>query len=222
MIHLKIICTGLAALTLSACIRTQLSDRDFPYHTRQPIDASAVAVGISMRKVEALFGPFPVRRVYFVRLEEREDILKQDRFIYSDASSNGYVYLMNTQPGRYAAVAFSLPAPASEFSRDLYLLPKALIQQTVTTVAPGTIGYLGDYSLGVSGMLKVGSDSIENHYASLLSGEYFNNFYVAELLSSTHDEQKKKQFLQVTDEEVLKKSGGAWSVWIQQQRETPH
>jgi hypothetical protein len=220
MIHLKIICTILASLTLSACIRTQLSDRDFPYHTRQPIDASAVAVGISMRKVEALFAPFPVRRVYFVRLEEREDILKQDRFIYSDASSNGYVYLMNTQPGRYAAVAFSLPV--GDFSWDLYLLPKALIQQTVTTVAPGTIGYLGDYTLGVSGMLKVGINSIENHYASLLSGEYFNNFYVAELLSSTHDEQKKKQFLQVTDEEVLKKSGGAWSVWIQQQLEAPH
>jgi len=221
MIHLKIICTVLTALTLSACIRTQLSDRNFPYHTWQPIDASAVAIGISMKQVVPFFGPSRIGRVYFVRLEEREEILKQDRFIRSDTSSNDYVYLMNAQPGRYAAVAFSLPA--GELSWDLYLLQKALIQQTVTTVAPGTIGYLGEFILlrGL-GMRKVGGDSIQNHYASILSGEYLNNVYVAELLSSTQDEQTKKQFLRVTDEELLKNSGGAWSAWIQQQLETPY
>jgi len=71
-------------------------------------------------------------------------------------------------------------------------------------------------------MRNVGGDSIQNHYASILSGEYLNNVYVAELLSSTQDEQTKKQFLRVTDEELLKNSGGAWSAWIQQQLETPY
>lgn len=66
MIHLKIICTVLTALTLSACIRTQLSDRNFSYHTWQPIDASAVAIGISMKQVAPFFGPSRIGRVYFV------------------------------------------------------------------------------------------------------------------------------------------------------------
>ena len=137
MIHLRIICTVLAALTLSACIHIGLNDRDFPYRTRQPIDPSAVAVGISMKVGSSYsYSTSTVRRVYFVRLEEKEDILKQDRFIYSDTWSNDYVYLLNAQPGRYAVVAVEEPG-TELFSSDLYLLPKALIQQTVTTVAPG-------------------------------------------------------------------------------------
>lgn len=69
-------------------------------------------------------------------------------------------------------------------------------------------------------MRRGGYESIENHYAHLLSGEYFANIFVVERLNSVHDEQGEKQFLRVTDEELLKKSGGAWSAWIQQRLHT--
>ena len=49
-----------------------------------------------------------------------------------------------------------------------------------------------------SGMRRGGYESIENHYAHLLSGEYFANIFVVERLNSVHDEQGEKQFLRVT------------------------
>lgn len=73
MKHLRMVCTVFVVLALSACIRIELNDGDFPYGTRQPIDANAVAVGISM-KVKSLFDYSPVHKAYFVRLEEKNDI----------------------------------------------------------------------------------------------------------------------------------------------------
>ena len=212
-------CALFAMLALSACVRVEVVAEDYPHLLRRPIDVNAVAVGISM-KVKRLFGSlsYPEFGAYFIRLEEKEDILRQDRLIYSDIWSNGYVYLLNAQPGRYAVVAVKTSA---EYT---YLLPKALIQQTMTTVAPGTIGYLGDYDVETAwGRPTASDESIENYYFHLLSdsgllswGLPRNTTFVVQLLNGTHDEQGERQFLKLTDEGLLAQSGGAWSTWIQQ------
>lgn len=204
----------LTTLALSACV---VIDENRPHLLPRPIDANAVAVGISM-KVRPLLGFFPYRAygAYFIRLEEKENILRQDRLMYSGVWSDGYVYLLNAQPGRYAVVAFTT-------SNNTYLLPETLIQQTVTTVSPGTIGYLGDYEVERAWtMFTSNDDGIENYYSHLLSDSGFLSWgssrdtFVARLLSGTHDEQGERQFLRVTDEGLLTQSGGAWSTWIQQ------
>jgi len=214
MKHLIIVCTLLAMLALSACIRIQAIDENRPNLLRRPIDANAVAVGISM-KVKGFLSSPHVFGAYFVRLEQKEDILRQDRFIYSDTWSNGYVYLLNAQPGRYAVVA------VMSISGETYFLQKSLIQQTVTTVAPGTIGYLGNYDIKRSWHGPTAyDDSIENYYFHLLSGQYSRYTYVAQLLSGTHDEQGEWEFLRLTDEGLLAQAGGTWSTWIQQRLQT--
>jgi hypothetical protein len=64
-------------LVLSACVRIDATAEDYPHLLRRPIDANAVAVGISM-KLKVLFGslsPTLYTGAYFIRLEEKEDIL---------------------------------------------------------------------------------------------------------------------------------------------------
>ena len=66
-----------AMLVLSACVRIDATAEDYPHLLRRPIDANAVAVGISM-KLKVLFGslsPTLYTGAYFIRLEEKEDIL---------------------------------------------------------------------------------------------------------------------------------------------------
>jgi len=214
MKHLIIVGTLFAMLALSACIRIQVIDENTPNLLRRPIDANAIAVGISMKEKGFLSSPH-VFGAYFVRLEQKEDILRQDRFIYSNIWSNGYVYLLNAQPGRYAVVA------VTSISGETYFLQESLIQQTVTTVAPGTIGYLGDYDVKRSWHGPTAdNDSIENYYFHLLPRQGSRHTYVAQMLSGTHDEQGESEFLRLTDEGLLAQAGGAWSTWIQQRLQT--
>lgn len=222
MKSLRIACALSVIITLCGCIRIEVIDENRPSLLRQPVDTNAVAVGLSM-KLKLLFGSVRIEGAYLVRLDDKEDTLKQDRLILADTLSNGYVYLLNAQPGRYAVVAVMYPY---RFSKQvIYLMPKSLVQQTVTTVAPGTIGYLGDYEVEGSGIgSEGGDDDIEKHYFHLLSAKPVANppKFVAHPLNSARDEQSEKQFLKYTDEMLLKGHGGGWSTWIQQQLQIQH
>ncbi|OQW43748.1 MAG: hypothetical protein A4C66_08460 [Nitrospira sp. HN-bin3] len=217
MKHLGMVCILSSLLTLSACIRIEVHEKNHPDLRRQPVDDSAVVVGLSM-KVKALLGSGPISGAYFVRLEEKKDILKQDRPML--AIFNGsYVYLVNAQPGRYAAVAVLYPCRLFD-KCWIFPLPKSLIEQTITTVAPGTVGYLGDYEIELSGNARDGGDDVAQYYFHLLSarpsvGDI--NLLLALPLKSVRDEQSTQHFLKLTDEKLLEKRGGKWSSWIQEQ-----
>lgn len=205
------------AIAVCACIRIEAIDENRPSRLRRPVDTNAVAVGLSM-KLKFFLGSAPIEGAFFVRLDDKEDDLKQDRVILADTLSNGYVYLLNAQPGRYAVVAVIYPYRLSKV--NIYLLPKSLVQQTVTTVAPGTVGYLGDYEMEGSHLGSGrGGDDIEKHYFHLLSAQSLveQPRFVAHLINGARDEQKKKQFLKYTDDVLLKGQGQVWSTWIQQQ-----
>jgi hypothetical protein len=55
MKQLIIVCALSAMLVLSACVRIDATAEDYPHLLRRPIDANAIAVGISM-KLKVLFG----------------------------------------------------------------------------------------------------------------------------------------------------------------------
>jgi hypothetical protein len=101
MKHSRIVCTVFVVLVLSACIRIE----------PQPMDANAVAVGISMK-----IGHSSAPQVYFVRLEEKQDILRQDRLIDSDRSSNDMsIFSMhNLDAMQPSLTGLSLPATLQE------------------------------------------------------------------------------------------------------------
>lgn len=222
MKQLCVICILSVLMTLTACIRIEVHDKNQPDLRRQPVDASAVVVGLSMR-VKELIGSSPIEGAYFIRLEEKEDTLKQNRLMF--AKDDGYyVYLLNAQPGRYAVVAVLYPY--RQFShRLIHLLPKSLIEQTITTVAPGTVGYLGDYEIERSNISGGSDDDVVQYYFHLFSARHNNGAGIHSLalpLKSVRDEQSMRQFLELTDEKLLGKRGGRWSSWIQEQLQIQH
>src|SRR5262249_13540119 len=158
-----------------------------------------------------LVGSRPILGAYFVRLGDTEDTLKQDSLIFSETLSNSYVYLLNAQPGRYAVVAVSV---YHSYGRSTCLLPKSIVQQTVTNVAPGAIGYLGDYKVETSYFARGGmeNDDVENYYFDILSTERFirRPVFSAKFVNGSRDEQGERQFLEHTDQELLAKAGGSW------------
>jgi hypothetical protein len=210
-------------MTLCACIRIEVYDENHPDPRRQPVDANAVIVGLSM-KVKTFLDSYPIEGAYFVRLEEKEDILKQDRLMFAEHNGH-YAYLLNAQPGRYAVVAVLYPYRLFGDSY-IHLLPKSLIEQTITTVAPGTVGYLGDYEIERSGLYSGSSDDdVFRYYFNLFSTRPNDGARIYSLalpLKSVRDEHSVQQFLQLTDEKLLDKRGGRWSSWIQEQLQTQH
>lgn len=192
MKYWRIVCALPLAIAMCSCIRIEPIENHPEWMTR-PIDAKAVAVGISMRLKEPLYFSHHMQGAYFVRLNEKEDILKQDRVILSTNSKSGYIYLLNAQPGRYAIVAAIFP-------RGTYLLPKGLVEQTVTTVAPGTVGYLGEYEVETSSLVADGWDDVEQYYFKLLGplpGDLGRRLAVR-LLNGARDMQREQEFLRVT------------------------
>ena len=219
MKRLIIVCTLSIVVGLCGCTRLlELSHAqdDLAVLSQQPIDADAVALGISLhQKRLGISGPVlePVQTAIFVRLEDKEGSLKQDRIIFSTRFSGGFVYLLNAQPGRYAVVAVY-------FNRGgVSLLPKTLIQQTVTAIDPGTVGYLGDYELKRDSIGSEGEgDDVQEYYSQRFWGEPLKpGRSVAQFLSGKRDNERKKQYLRHTDEALLEGRGGIWSTWIQQQ-----
>jgi hypothetical protein len=216
MKYLRIVCALPLVIALCSCIRIEPIENHPELMTR-PIDAKAVVVGISIRLKPPLFGSLPMHVAYFVRLNEKEDILKQDRVILSSDSNSGYIYLLNAQPGRYAIVAVN-------YRGDTYVLPKRLIEQSVTTVAPGTVGYLGEYEVEIS-YLRADDwdDDVEQYYLKLLGPHprgRMGTRQAIRFLNGAHDLQREQEFLRITNVKLLENQGGEWSTWIQEQLRT--
>ena len=215
MKYWRIVCALPLVIAVCSCIRIEPIENHPEWMTR-PIDAKAVAVGISMRLKQPLMGSFLMHGAYFVRLDEKEDILKQDRVIISTNLKYGHIYLLNAQPGRYAIVAAMFP-------RGIYLLPKRLVEQTVTTVAPGTVGYLGEYEVETSYLgPDGGDDDVEQYYFKLLGPQPrdLGRRLAVRLLKGGRDVQREQEFLRITNEKLLENQGGEWSTWIQEQLRT--
>ena len=209
MRHLKSVCIVSIVVAFCACIKVEVdSPVDRPEFMPQPVDADAVGVGVSV-KLKGLAVDYVAYEAYFIRLDDGEDILKQKRLIHSSKMSYPYVYRLNAQPGRYAVVAVT-------FGRGTtYLLSRAIIEQSITTIAPGTFGYLGEYEIETAA-----ADDLQQYYFTILKPLPLGPLRFAGPLTSTRDKQKEREFLKSTDEYVLKTRGGAWSTWIQQQLQT--
>lgn len=152
--------------------------------------SSAIAIHIDARAPVKIF-PVEVDRVLFVQLDERGDSsLTRTNLIPSNYSRDGYFYLLNAPPGRYAAVAafhskeretvklgetFSLGKGVTvwvgtEIVRYDYFtiyLPERLIRLTEVAVQPRRIAFMGEYVVETSVGLE-GADDVQSHYFRLL------------------------------------------------------
>lgn len=165
---------------------------------QEPASASAALIAIKVVFNDgALNSGLPTYLVYFVRIEQGGDPLSQQVLIPSNYFEDGYVYLLNARPGRYAAVAAAwldeggvtktqtVPVGGGGgftgsvgFSyttgpiADVNLLPVDTIHGTLVDVEPGSVAFMGEWRLKKPYVKKLGddddADAAQRHYSRLL------------------------------------------------------
>lgn len=227
MITKKVLSAILAIAVLSACVG------QLPAPTPQDGASAGIGVLVKTRAPIKLFSA-KVDRVIFVKLEGNDSsqyISTQP--IASNYNKDGYIYLLNAPPGRYAAVATfrsqaGIPtAPtggggvtvtvnpgdtdyATYFSRDL-------VKATEVNVEPGRIVFMGEFIVDMSTRFE-DADDVQLHYLrlispgvedrskllGLLSGNYH---YTGTLHEVNQDEEARERFFATSRENL---GGAGW------------
>ncbi len=151
-----------------------------PVHITKPVDQQSAVIGITMKS--PAWAPNTEDRLYLVKVENERDLFEGTKLIPTSivapppgSGGGGTVYVQNVPPGRYAAVAFSTSEKGFGKVREvtLFLLPKAVVKQSDTTVAPGGIHFMGEYEVGTSTMVlqEKAADEVQEHYFEAFWGK---------------------------------------------------
>lgn len=118
--------------------------------------SSIIAVSIKIEQPIPLFKSYP-EAVCFIKLGEKHDILKPGRIIQSNYSNGDHIYLLNAEPGRYAAVAAFEKAPQQSGSKEKdenensaynsFYFSRDIIELSEIEVMPGEISFMGSFTL---------------------------------------------------------------------------
>lgn len=145
-------------------------------------NSSMIALAVTNRAPIKLFSNSP-DRVYFVRLEEGDSPNTATSLVPSNYAKGNYIYLLNAEPGRYAAVASMrvqqrMAAPAApssglsvtfgSASKSTYTsyFAEDLIEMTQVTVTPGTVNVIGEYTVDDAKLKD--ADNAQLHYYRLI------------------------------------------------------
>jgi hypothetical protein len=141
-----------------------------PELTPDGVEKSIVA--IKVEKPELFSGSTTASSIYFVRLEG-DGQYRQERVYEPNYESDGYSYLVNVSPGKYAAigaVVYTQPnGPTGPISSSYWCFPESMIDETIITVEPSEVAFMGEFE--VSGDLQFDdADETQKHYANLFRG----------------------------------------------------
>jgi hypothetical protein len=161
----------------------------------KPASPDAAMIGVRVT-IQDAFGLLKVNaeEVYFARVDE-SGALSQDFPIPSNYAVDGYAYLINAQPGTYAAVAAATSSeqtgapfqnaaatPGPHDLDELTYLPEIAVSHTVIRVEPGTAAFMGDYVLERTPSFDA-ADATQMHYHQQLQPEEANGGLVGLLLA---------------------------------------
>jgi hypothetical protein len=136
------------------------------------LDPQRAVIGISVKtRVPLLKFPDRPDMVYFIKGDEGEDLYTQgsESLIQSNNLEGGYVYLLNAEPGRYAAVACYLEKETEQGTYEYWtFFPEEMIKLTEVLVAPGTIAFMGEYVVDKSWGFK-DLDNAQLQYFQLIA-----------------------------------------------------
>jgi hypothetical protein len=163
--------------------------------TPDKIDSSVLAVSIKTITLKV----FKNRQdtVYFVKLDDKDENLLGVKLIPSNYTRGDYVYLVNAEPGRYAAVASFFQQTDNTYN-SFYDLNT--IQNTITVVGPGQIAYMGNIMVdnqlkNIYNNIEHNGDKAQLHYYNLLKSFIYGTHYCGSLNTIDRSGQLEKEFL---------------------------
>ena len=201
----------IAAVTLVSCATTG----GIP----KVVDANKGGIGtlVSFRDAAVPFASDRPHTLFFVKVGEDGDLLGQPTVITSNYSNGVFLYALNLEPGRYAAVAgqytntFELDNETVITERIVFF-EKKLIQNSAVDVRPGRIAFMGDFDIQNHTTYYEDSDAAQDHYMKLLTKE---EQLLGSLVKNKNDERRTRWFLKFASRQ-FKKSG--WAEGIKKQR----
>ena len=198
---------ALALLSLAGCA-TGLPARSGP-------ERGGIGISVNVRSPIGL--PIFTResqRVYFIRVDGEKGLFAQDHVILSNYFADGWVYLLDAPPGRYAAVA---SVSSKQGRDDVIVFPEQLIEATVVTVSPGAMAFMGEYLVKASYGVEH-ADVAQRHYLKIIRPSAIIGitatlptnvmFYKGSALQAQRDQATKMRFLSTATDHL---QGTEWN-----------
>jgi hypothetical protein len=141
----------------------------------KPADSQRAAIGIAVKTRSPIttFTEKP-EMVYFIKVDNDEDLYTQGNFIRSNYAKHGQIYLLNAKPGHYAAVGCYIKKRVTMVTEYTTFFPKEIIKLTEVTVAPGTTAFMGEYVIDMSLGLE-DADECQRHYCQMIAPGAFTD-----------------------------------------------
>ena len=132
-------------------------------------DLGSIGVRIKTRSPTKL-GRAYAHTVVFVKLASHEDGIVGDRFLRSSYTRGKHVYLLNTEPGRYLAVACQTSQTIEYYTYvNTNFFSEELIPITEVTVEPGEFVFMGEFVVDRHGKFYKEADPVQLHYRKLIA-----------------------------------------------------
>lgn len=215
MINLRLLTATIAAVTAVVTLVSCATTGGIP----KAVDANRGGIGTLMSFNEAALSFMSDRphTIFFVKAGEDGDLFSQPTLITSNYSNGVFLYALNLEPGRYAAVAgqytnmLELDEETIATERIVFF-EKDLIQNSVVDVEPGRIAFMGDIKVQNHTIYYEDPDAAQEHYMKLLTKE---DQLLGSLVKKINDKRRTKWFLKFASRH-LKKSG--WLEGIKKQQ----
>jgi hypothetical protein len=205
--HLFVSIVVIAAL-LTGCATQPIPTMSHAQSSGLAIDLTLIGPGFSLKYKPA--------QVYFVKIDNQDGLLQQ-RFVRSNFINDGRAYLLNAQPGTYAAVGAFYDI---SYRRYTTYFAKEFVEQSKVTVPENDFVFMGSYLVKESSEFD-GADEIQAHYKNVISpGESTGGFamalgrpvhYLGTLRERKNDEQTRNEFVRNAKEDL---AGNEWAARI--------
>jgi len=192
---------------------------DMPRHLRyaESNASSVIGIALNVKLYNALLKEQTT--VYFVKLDEKDKNNLGTKIIPCNyyrgyMVSEYYAYLVNAEPGTYAAVCST---KYETFATDAITASKAtevgyitmfdsnIIKNSITEVGPGQIAFMGSFSIeskikSVYMNIEKNGDQAQQHYYSQLKPFLEGTYFLGALVKADRSNRSTRQFLVTTKE----------------------
>lgn len=168
-----------------------------PKNLRVPENKDSSIIGISIKTVTLSIFRNKPEVVYFVKLDEKDENNLGDKIIPSNYIRGDFAYLINAQPGKYAAVGSFFTQTDNSYNT---FYDATIIKNSIIEVGPNQIVFAGKFNIenhmkNLYKNIEQNGDKAQIHYFNLLKTFMYGTFYCGSLNSSEKNKELERDFL---------------------------